>query len=94
MRKYIVRRLLLFIPTLLGASVLIFVLLRLVPGDIAEILVYQSGTESSAVQEKQIQEIRAEFGLDRPVAVQYVLWLGNALRGDFGYSYTQRLPVA
>ena len=93
MRKYILRRLLLFIPTLLGASILIFVLLRLVPGDIAEILVYQSGTESSAVQEKQIQEIRAEFGLDRPVAIQYVLWLGNALRGDFGYSYTQRRPV-
>ena len=94
MRKYIVRRLLLFVPTLLGASILIFVLLRLVPGDIAEILVYQSGTEQSAVQEKQIQEIRQEFGLDRPIAVQYVVWLGNALHGDFGYSYTQRRPVA
>ena len=94
MRKYIARRLLLFVPTLLGASILIFVLLRLVPGDIAEILVYQSGTESSAIQEKQIQEIRQEFGLDRPVAVQYALWLGNAVRGDFGYSYTQRRPVS
>jgi peptide/nickel transport system permease protein len=93
-RRYIARRLLLFIPTLLGASILIFVLLRLVPGDIAEILVYQSGTESSAIQQKQVQEIRQEFGLDRPVAVQYALWLGNALRGDFGYSYTQRRPVA
>jgi peptide/nickel transport system permease protein len=93
-RKYVARRLLLFVPTLLGASVLIFVLLRLVPGDIAEILVYQAGTESSAIQQKQVEQIRREFGLDRPVVVQYVLWLGNALRGDFGYSYTQRRPVA
>lgn len=93
MRKYIARRLLLFIPTLLGASILIFVLMRLVPGDIAEILVYQTGTESSAVQQKQIQQIREELGLNRPVVVQYLAWLGNALRGDFGYSYTQRRPV-
>jgi peptide/nickel transport system permease protein len=93
-RKYVARRLLLFVPTLLGASVLIFVLLRLVPGDIAEILVYQAGTESSAIQQKQVEQIRREFGLDRPVVVQYVVWLGNALRGDFGYSYTQRRPVA
>jgi peptide/nickel transport system permease protein len=93
MRKYVARRLLMFVPTLLGASILIFVLMRLVPGDIAEILVYQTGTESSAVQEKQIRQIREELGLDRPVVVQYLAWLGNALRGDFGYSYTQRRPV-
>jgi len=93
MRKYVARRLLLFVPTLFGASILIFVLMRLVPGDIAEILVYQTGTESSAVQQKQIQQIREELGLNRPVVVQYLAWLGNAVRGDFGYSYTQRRPV-
>ncbi|MBI4587305.1 MAG: ABC transporter permease, partial [Candidatus Rokubacteria bacterium] len=93
MRKYVARRLLLFAPTLLGASILIFVLMRLVPGDIAEILVYQTGTESSAVQQRQIQQIREELGLNRPVIVQYLSWAGNALRGDFGYSYTQRRPV-
>jgi peptide/nickel transport system permease protein len=93
MRKYVARRLLLFVPTLLGASILIFVLMRLVPGDIAEILVYQTGTESSAVQQKQIQQIREELGLNRPIVVQYLAWLGSALRGDFGYSYTQRRPV-
>ena len=93
MRKYVARRLMLFVPSLVGASILIFVLMRLVPGDIAEILVYQTGTESSAIQEKQIQQIREELGLNRPVVVQYLAWLGNALRGDFGYSYTQRRPV-
>ena len=93
MRTYIARRLLLFVPTLLGASLLIFVLMRLVPGDIAEILVYQTGSESSAVQKRQIEQIRRELGLDRPVATQYLVWLAGALRGDFGYSYSQRRPV-
>jgi peptide/nickel transport system permease protein len=93
MRKYVIRRLLLFIPSLLGASLLIFVLMRLVPGDIAEIMVYQAGAESSTVQHQQVQEIRAELGLDRPIVVQYAIWLGNALRGDFGQSYIQKRPV-
>ena len=93
MRIYVLRRLLLFVPTLLGASLLIFVLMRMVPGDIAEILVYQTGSESSAVQKKQIEQIRRELGLDRPVAMQYVSWLAGAARGDFGYSYSQRRPV-
>jgi peptide/nickel transport system permease protein len=94
MRTYVLRRLLLFVPTLIGVSILIFVLMRLVPGDIAEILVYQTGSESSAVQKRQIQQIRHELGLDRPVVTQYVAWVGGALHGDFGLSYVQRRPVS
>jgi peptide/nickel transport system permease protein len=93
MYQYVARRLLLFIPSLLGASILIFVLLRLVPGDIAEIIVYQAGAESASVQRKQVTEIRQELGLDRPIVVQYLAWLGSALRGDFGHSYIQQRPV-
>jgi peptide/nickel transport system permease protein len=93
MHRYGARRLLLFVPSLLGASILIFVLLRLVPGDIAEIIVYQAGAESSDIQQRQVQEIRAQLGLDRPIAVQYLAWLGGALRGDFGHSYIQQRPV-
>ena len=92
--RYVARRLLLFVPTLVGASIFIFVLMRLVPGDIAEILVYQTGGETSAIQQKQIRQIRQELGLDQPVVVQYLDWLGNAARGDFGQSYTQQRPVA
>ena len=91
---YVMRRLLLFVPTLLGASLLIFILLRVVPGDIAEILVYQTGSESSAIQQKQVQQIRAELGLDKPVVLQYVDWMRDALAGDLGQSYVQRRPVA
>ena len=94
MSTYVLRRLALFVPTLIGASILIFVLMRLVPGDIAEILVYQTGSESSAVQTKQIQQIRRELGLERPIATQYLDWIAGAARGDFGQSYVQRRPVA
>jgi peptide/nickel transport system permease protein len=93
MRTYVFQRLLLFVPTLIGASILIFVLMRLVPGDIAEILVYQTGSESSAIQKRQIQQIRRELGLDRPIPVQYLDWAAGALHGDFGQSYVQRRPV-
>jgi peptide/nickel transport system permease protein len=93
MRQYVVRRLLLFVPTLFGASLLVFVLMRLVPGDIAEILVYQTGSESSTIQKRQIQQIRGELGLDRPVLEQYASWMAGAVRGDFGQSYSQRRPV-
>jgi peptide/nickel transport system permease protein len=67
--------------------------MRMVPGDIAEILVYQTGAETSSVQKKQIEQIRRELGLDRSLVSQYVGWLAGAVRGDFGYSYSQRRPV-
>ena len=82
MSAYVVRRLLLFLPALVGSSMLIFVLMRLVPGDIAEILVYQAGSETSGIQQKQIQKIRSELGLERPVMIQYLSWIGGAVRGD------------
>jgi peptide/nickel transport system permease protein len=84
----------LFLPTLIGASILIFVLLRLVPGDIAEILVYQTGSESSSIQQRQIRQIRHELGLDQPVVSQYLSWVAGAVRGNFGQSYVQRRPVS
>jgi len=93
-RTYALRRLLLFVPTLVGASLLIFVLMRLVPGDIAEILVYQTGSEASAVQQKQIAQIRRELGLDRPVAVAVPRLAARRGARDFGFSYSQRRPVS
>ncbi len=71
----------------------IFILMRLVPGDIAEILVYEAGTEFSGIQEKQIEQIREKLGLNQPVLVQYFAWLRGAIQGNFGYSYWQRRPV-
>jgi len=94
MFQYITRRLLLFVPTLLGVTVVIFLLVRLVPGDIAEILVHDAGNLSPEEVERQIAAIRAELGLDRPIVAQYFTWLGNFATGDFGFSYWERRPVA
>src|SRR5258705_8885778 len=66
--------------------------MRLVPGDIAEILVYQTGSESSTVQKRQIQQIRRELGLDRPVVTQYLDWIGGAVSGAFAPAHLRRRP--
>jgi peptide/nickel transport system permease protein len=93
MGTYLWRRLFLFIPSLFGMSVIIFVLMRLVPGDVAHILVYESGTEYSKAAEKQVEKIRDELGLNRPLVVQYVSWVAGLAQIDFGYSYWERRPV-
>ena len=93
MSIYIIRRLLLFLPTMLGVTVIIFALVRLVPGDIAEVLSVESSTTQDS-RDRAIRQIREELGLHRPVVVQYADWIGSAITGDFGYSYWERRPVA
>jgi peptide/nickel transport system permease protein len=94
MQTYAVQRLLLFIPAVLGVTLVVFVLMRLVPGDIATILVYEAGTERAGAAQQAVQKIRQELGLERPLLVQYIDWLVGAGRGDFGYSYWERRPVS
>jgi peptide/nickel transport system permease protein len=91
MSTYIVRRILLMIPTLLGAVTLIFLLMRLLPGDVA-LYILGSG-ESSEINQQALEQIRQELGLDQPLIVQYGQWLWGAVRLDFGDSYWTRQPV-
>src|SRR4030095_10079357 len=91
MPSYIIRRILLMIPTLLGAVTLIFLLMRLLPGDVA-LYILGSG-ESSDVNKQALQQIRQELGLDQPLIMQYGQWLWGAVRLDFGNSYWTRQPV-
>jgi peptide/nickel transport system permease protein len=86
---YLIRRLLLMILTLFGISVLIFVLLRVVPGNIADILFDAAGMVSAAEKHK----LETELGLDKPIVVQYVNWIGGLARGDFGYTYVSEQPA-
>jgi peptide/nickel transport system permease protein len=88
--RYILSRLVWCIPVLAGASMLIFVLLRFLPGDVVDIIL---GTEGSATPEVQAT-IRRLFGLDQPIYVQYLYWVGAMLRGDFGNSLRTSEPVA
>lgn len=88
MWAYIVRRLLAFIPTMFFVVTLVFILTRLIPGDPAGIIAgHQLATE------ERIQKIRSQLGLDKPIAVQYSIWLSRAVRGDFGTSIFFNQPV-
>jgi peptide/nickel transport system permease protein len=91
MRTYILHRILLMIPTLLGAVTLIFLIMRLLPGDVA--LYILGSDESSEMNREALQRIRSELGLDQPLIVQYGEWVWKALRFDFGNSYWTRQPV-
>jgi peptide/nickel transport system permease protein len=85
---YIGRRLLATIPVLLVVAVIIFLMLRLTPGDPAAVIAGPAATS------QDISDIRARLGLDRPIAVQFVAWVGSMLSGDFGESFFYKRSVA
>ncbi len=87
MTQYILRRLLLMVPVALLVTVIVFVLVRLTPGD--PVLVY-AGEERDP---ETLAQIRRSLGLDQPLPVQYVAWLSRAVQGDFGRSIRTRQPV-
>ncbi len=88
MFRYIQRRLLLMIPVLWGVVTLVFFLMYMLPGDPAATILAQSGGKAES-----LDKIRAQLGLDQPVGVQYVRFLANAVRGNFGDSIFLRQPV-
>ncbi|HEV8585459.1 MAG TPA: ABC transporter permease [Methylomirabilota bacterium] len=88
MRRYAARRVAALVATLLFVSALVFVVVRVLPGDPAAIIM---GTEGSP---EAVARLRESLGLNRPLAVQYVEWVGGALRGDLGRSIQYDLPVA
>ena len=85
------RRLALLIPTLVGMSVLVFVMLRLLPGDVVDALLSGADQQADTVSK---QELRQALGLTDPLPVQYVHWVGNLLRGDLGTSMRSGEPVS
>ncbi len=89
MTGYMIRRLLLMIVTLFGMSILIFVLLRLVPGNISDILFDSAGF----VDPQAKARLEAELGLDQPILVQYWTWISGLLQGDLGYAYVSEQPA-
>jgi peptide/nickel transport system permease protein len=93
MGEYIIRRALLFIPTLLIATVLVFALFWIVPGDPALTILTGGEGDSGTVSPAQLQQLRQALGLDRPIYVQYGNWLWSVLRGDLGTSLWYKTPV-
>ena len=91
MREYALRRTFLFIPTLFLATIFVFALFWVVPGDAA--LTILTGDEGAAVTKTDVAKLRHELGLDRPLYVQYGDWLWDVLRGDLGKSLWYKIPV-
>ncbi len=86
MGAFIIRRLLLLIPLLLGVSIIVFAMIHAIPGDPAQMLI---GTDQD-ITEEQREIIRQQYGLDQPMPVQYGKWIGQVLQGDLGTSIRTR----
>ncbi|KQS07385.1 ABC transporter permease [Curtobacterium sp. Leaf183] len=88
MTRFLVGRLLLLVVGLLVASIIVFAVLRVLPGDVAQVV---AGTQATPAT---VAQLRQQLGLDRPVVVQYLDWIGGVLHGDLGRSLVTRGPVA
>lgn len=87
MWQYILKRLLLLVPVLLGISIIVFLIMELIPGDAAQAILGSFATPEN------LERVRGELGLDKPLVQRYFIWLGNILQGDFGRSYSLDRPV-
>ena len=87
LRRYLAKRLVVAIPSLLIASLIVFTLPRLIPGDVVAMMLEEKAYA------KDLEELRTKLGLNRPIYVQYFEWVGRALRGDLGESLWTRQPV-
>ncbi|TLP42879.1 MULTISPECIES: ABC transporter permease [Cohaesibacter] len=94
MLSYILRRIVMMIPTLLIISALVFTIIQLPPGDYFDSYISELRAMGEASDLAEIEELRERYGLDKPVVEQYVRWVGGMLVGDFGYSFEYRLPVS
>jgi peptide/nickel transport system permease protein len=86
-RRYLARRLVALVPVLAGVSVVVFLVLHLSPGDPAEIMLGSQATQ------EDLARLRAQLGLNEPLPVQYVRWLGHVFQGDLGRSLWTKRPV-
>ena len=95
MTAYVIRRLLLMIPTLLVVSIVVFLMIRFIPGDVVEIMAFRMvQSQSGGGEPVSIESIRRSLGLDLPIHVQYAEWMkGIITRGDFGKSLWTGRPV-
>ncbi|MDP3386128.1 MAG: ABC transporter permease [Eubacteriales bacterium] len=87
MHKYVIRRVLLLIPIILGVTFIVYFILALTPGDPARFILGSNATDAS------VEALREQLGLNKPIILRYFTYLAKALRGDFGLSYSDSRPV-
>jgi peptide/nickel transport system permease protein len=91
--RFLWRRFLASVPVLFLASVVVFSMLHLVPGDPVDAMIGSAGFQTGATRQATVDRIRDELGLNDPLPLQYVRWLGSALHGDLGESFVRNRPV-
>ena len=94
MLNFLIRRLAVMIPTLIAISILVFTLIQLPPGDYLTSQLYELQAQGEATAAQQIEFLRAEYGLDKPMYVQYWNWVTGLLQGDLGQSFEFNRPVS
>jgi peptide/nickel transport system permease protein len=90
---YIIRRLLIMIPTLIAISIIVFTIIHLPPGDYFSTYIAELQSQGEAVDLTKIAFLKAQYGFDRPLWEQYLFWVAGLLHGDLGYSFAYNLPV-
>ena len=93
MLGYVLRRVLLMVPTMLAISAIVFVIIQLPPGDYLESHIAELRSQGESVDLEKIEFLRSRYGLDKPVYEQYFYWVLGMFQGDFGYSFEYELPV-
>jgi peptide/nickel transport system permease protein len=94
MLQYILKRILLMIPTLFVISVIAFVVIQLPPGDFLSSYINNRQAEGTMISNEEITNLRMQYGMDQPMISQYFIWIGGVLKGDYGYSFLYRRPVS
>lgn len=93
MTKYILNRLLIAVPTLIGITILIFLAMRVLPGDPLA-LIMAEGSGKYVLSEEELRAVRASLGLDQPLYIQYLQWMAAVVRGDLGSSFWTKEPIS
>src|ERR1700676_1389602 len=93
MLGYLVHRILIMIPTLIAISILIFIIINLPPGDYFSTYIAELQSQGEGANLTKIAFLKAQYGFDRPLWVQYLFWVGGLLHGDMGFSFLYDLPV-
>lgn len=94
MLQYVIRRLLIMIPTLLAISLVAFIIIQLPPGDYLTTVITNAAARGESIDPAEVARLERQYGLDKPMVLQYFDWLGGLLVGDWGYSFEYNRPVA
>jgi peptide/nickel transport system permease protein len=94
MLRYVVKRLLLMIPTLIAISIIVFTIIQLPPGNYLESYIAELQAQGESIDPQRIAFLREHYGLDKPLHEQYLRWAAGMLVGDFGYSFEFNMPVS